>query len=271
MKPLKSSYHDLHRIFEQSITVREIAEPLSSFDESQPAGKAKKFMEARDFDVVGVRSEGTIIGYVQREDLRSGVVGEFVTAFDDDLVLHESDPLLTALEAMKNQRWVFVRFLGNPSGIITRGDLQKAPMRMWLFGLLSLLEMQLLAWIREVHPEDGWRSHLNPDRLTEAESLMEKRRTRNEAIDLASCLQLADKKMIFAKSDLLFEMLAPYSKRAWEKLMRDVENLRNNLAHSNDLESEEWPRIADIVEEVEALLKKMEGGEFGTPCKETKS
>lgn len=40
--------------------------------------------------------------------------------------------------------------------------------------------------------------------------------------------------------------------------MKDAESLRNNLAHANDLGSENWPKIAETVEKVEALLRNLE-------------
>lgn len=156
MKHLKSSFRDLHRLFEQSITVRDIAEPLASFDQDYPAPRASEFMASRGFDVVGVRREGSIEGYALQEDLTSGNVGDHLRDLEEGDMLRESDPLLRALESLKTRNWIFIRFLGDPSGVVTRGDLQKAPMRMWLFGLISLLEMQMLRCIRGINENDDW-------------------------------------------------------------------------------------------------------------------
>jgi hypothetical protein len=75
--------------------------------------------------------------------------------------------------------------MGHVSGIITKGDLQKAPLRMWLFGLLSLIEMQLLRLIRTTYPDDTWTQLLSYGRLGKAQQFLEDRQRRNEAIDLA--------------------------------------------------------------------------------------
>jgi len=55
MKHLRSTSSDLRRLFDHSISVREIAEPLASFDADRDAASIRGFMEARNFDVVGVR------------------------------------------------------------------------------------------------------------------------------------------------------------------------------------------------------------------------
>lgn len=55
MKQLKSSINDLRKIFEKSITASYITEPLCSFDETANAIVVKKFMDEKDFDVIGIR------------------------------------------------------------------------------------------------------------------------------------------------------------------------------------------------------------------------
>jgi len=45
MRQLKSTYRDFHRMFRQAVTVREIAEPLISFERNQPAPRMQAFME----------------------------------------------------------------------------------------------------------------------------------------------------------------------------------------------------------------------------------
>jgi hypothetical protein len=259
MKQLKSSYQDLHRIFRHSITAREIAEPLASFEMDYPAPKVRDFMEARDFDVVGVRSDGVIAGYVTRESLGSDTVGEYMVSVEDKDGINESDSLLDALESLRASRWVFIRFLGNPNGIITRGDLQKAPMRMWLFGLISLLEMQLLRRIRDTYPQDEWKDYLSPNRLEAAQRIFDERQRKNDSIDLAECLQIGDKKTIFRKSEKLFGLVGFNGFKKWDQFMRDVEDLRNKLAHSNGIASESWPEIASLVSGIEQCLLRLEG------------
>jgi hypothetical protein len=258
MKHLKSSYQDLHRIFRNSITAREIAEPLASFEKEHPAPKVRKFMEERDFDVVGVREDGVITGYVLRESLGSDTVGDYMRPFSELEVIDESNPLLDTLEALRYSRWVFIRFLGNPSGIVTRGDLQKAPMRMWLFGLISLLEMQLLRRIRDVYAQNEWQEYLTSGRLEAAQRIYEERKRRNDLIDLAECLQLADKKTIYKKSPKLFELLDFETPGDWNNFMIEVENLRNKIAHSNGIASEAWPSIAHVAGNIERNLVRLE-------------
>ena len=64
----QSEYYDVHRVFLRSFTVRDIAEPLLSFDATTPAADAKAAMTARGFQVAGLRRDGSVMGYVVLED-----------------------------------------------------------------------------------------------------------------------------------------------------------------------------------------------------------
>ena len=131
---------------------------------------------------------------------------------------------------------------------------------MWLFGLISLIEMQLLRIIRDYYPDDSWKHKISENgRLKKAEDLFEKRRQRNEAIDLADCLQFCDKRDIVLKSDELCRLLGFDSTATCEQL-KSLEDLRNELAHSQDIITGNRPRIVDLVGQAEDILRKCEKG-----------
>lgn len=259
MKQLKSSLGDLRRLFARTITLRDIAEPLVSFDHSQSAATVRSFMETREFDVVGVREHGVVTGFLVRDDLEGPTAGEHRRPFSPDLVLPDGEPLLSAFAALRERRHVFITVLGHVGGIVTRGDLQKAPVRLWLFGLVSLLEMQMLRVVRERYPNDAWTELLTEERVAGAKRVFDERRRRNEENDLSDCLQLGDKATVLMKDPELFALSGFASKRALETFFKDVGALRNALAHSNDILSGRWPALVDLVTDLESLLERLEG------------
>ena len=261
MKHLKSSLNDLRELFEHSITVRHISEPLASFDADHPAAQVLEFMDKKDYDVVGVRKDGLVSGYVRKEDLSledGNKVGVHLVTFEPKELLSETIPLVNVFEVLRNSPRAFVLILGQVGGIVTKGDLQKVPVRMWLFGLISLIEMQLLRIIRDYYPDDSWKHKISENgRLKKAEDLFEKRRQRNEAIDLADCLQFCDKRDIVLKSDELCRLLGFDSTAIYEQL-KSLEELRNELAHSQDIITGNRPRIVVLVGQAEDILRKCE-------------
>jgi hypothetical protein len=258
MKQLKSSLGDLRRLFVWTITLRDIAEPLASFDDVQPAADVRAFMEQREFDVVGVRERGVVTGYTTRAPLIRGTAGQHRIMFGAEDVLPDSEGLPSAFAALRERRHVFVTVLGHVGGIVTRGDLQKAPVRLWLFGLVSLLEMQMLRVVRERYPDDAWSPLLSEERLTGVRQVFAERRRRNEENDLSDCLQLGDKATILMKDPELFALSGFPSKRALELFFKEVGALRNALAHANDILAGRWPALVGLVSSLEGLLERLE-------------
>ena len=259
MKHLKSSLADMRTLFTRSVTARHLAEPLVSFDGTSDAMVTRSFMERRDFDVVGVRVDGTTLGYVRREDLQGGTLERFSNVFDEARdIVYEHDTLTTVLERLVEQPIVYVRMIGQVSGIITKGDLQKAPVRMWLFGLVSLLEMHLLRIIRARFEADGWTVRLKAKRLKAAQRILDHRLQRNEAIDLADCLQLSDKAAVIASVPELRTGLGLGEEESALSLFYEITELRNQLAHAHDIVSGNWPRLAELARDIEEVVAACE-------------
>jgi hypothetical protein len=258
MKHLKSSLPALRALFDRSITIRDIAEPLVSFDAEHPAPQIRSFMEEKDYDLVGVRQDGLVTGYARRVDLLRGNLGGYHVPFEPAELVPETTPILNALQTVQEHSRAFVVILGHIGGIVTRGDLQKAPVRMWLFGLISLIEMQLLRIIRDQYPGDSWREKINENRLEEAEKLLKERKQKNIEIDLADCLQFCDKRDIVLANADLRRAVGFDSRSKGKVLLKNLEDLRNVLAHAQDIITGRWPGIVDLASSAEDFLRRCE-------------
>lgn len=257
MKHLKTSLKELRDLFENTITVRKIAEPLVSFDGEHSAETARGFMEKRNFDVMGVREDGEVAGYVRRIDLTGEQVRDHLVSFKGTVV-PDGAPLVSVIQTLRHHDAVFVSVFDRVSGIVTRGDLQKAPVRMWLFGLISLVEMQMLRLIRCRFPDDSWCELLNEKRITSAKNLLADRRKRNLETDLSDCIQWCDKRDILLKDPQLFRLGVFGNRDAGDQFLKQLEQLRNDLAHAQDIIKGRWPELADIVIQSENFLQRLE-------------
>lgn len=261
LKHLKSTSVELRRLFERAIAIREIAEPFRSFDADRDVAPIRTFMDDRNFDVVGIREEGRLTGYVHRQNLSGGPARNYVISFRTEDTLSENEPLLSAIEALRSRPHLFITVLGEVGGIVTKGDLQKAPVRLWLFGMISLIEMQMLRLLRQRLPEGAWEDLLTPARLDAAHKIFNERRRRNEEAhvsDFSDCLQICDKATIFLKHDELAGIASFPSRAAGQRFFSFLEALRNDLAHSNDILRGRWPELAERVVEGESLLRRLE-------------
>lgn len=262
MKHLKSTSQNLRDLFEQTITVRFIAEPLRSFDVNSEASKIKSFMEQRDYDVIGIRRNGLMIGYIAKEELLDGAVIADIRHFDPTELVNDTTNLVEVFRMLRTRPQVYVIYLNEVCGIVTKGDLQKAPVRMWLFGLVSFLEMQLLRVIRGCYPNESWSVYLKDSRLEKARKRFDERKAKNEQIDLADCLQFCDKRDILKSSDKIKTLAGIESPGQVEDFLKKAEDLRNNLAHAQDIISGLWPEVAETIEWIKSLLENMEKVDF---------
>jgi len=259
MKQLKSSIEDLREIFEKGITARHITESLCSFDESAIAQEVKNILDEKDYDVVGVRTKGIINGYACKKDLAEGQLGEYFKNFDSREILPDTISISEVLKVIIGFNHVFISSFGNVAGIITRGDLQKIPMRMWLFSLISLIEMQMLRIIRDRYPEKSWYKDelISPGRREKVEKLFDERKKKNEEIDREDCLQFCAKREIISETEDLLKKLQ-YDKKEFCKLLKELEKIRNNLAHAQDIITADWPNIITLSKKAEEFLKTCE-------------
>jgi hypothetical protein len=92
-------------------------------------------------------------------------------------------------------------------GIVTRADLQKPPVRLILFGLITLFEMHLTYLVRHFYPDEGYLSKLSKPRIRAAQELMSERKERNEDLDFIDCLQFGDKTNLVLSKDEIAQLL----------------------------------------------------------------
>ncbi len=234
------------RTFTESFTARDIAEPLASFDEGTSSEDVRNFMEAKGVEVVGIRQAGQIAGYVENNSLTNGACGQFQRPLGEVSVVSDDVPLLRVLSELNRSRFVFVTVLGAVGGIITAADLQKPPVRMWIFGVVTLIEMRFLDLIETHCPEDSWKEYLSDGRLQKAQALVDERSRRNQRVRQLDCLQFSDKGQIVARHEGIRQLTIFSSRRQAEDAIRKLEQLRNNVAHAQDISKPDLETIVQL-------------------------
>ena len=252
----RNSYYDIDKIFLRGLTVRDIAEPLPSFESQSPVEQVQEVMDHHHLQVAGVRKNGFVTGYFERTELgESGFCGQYCHPILEAKILKESAPLSDLVLALNQVPYLFVNFLGEVSGIVTRADLDDPPVRMWLFGLITLIEMRFLTLIELNFEGDSWQKYLSNSRLEKAAKLQAERHRRNQDPSLLDCLQFADKGQIIIRDENLRKKIGFASRKRGGEAIKDLEKLRNNLAHAQDIVSLDWETIVSISENLEAVVR----------------
>jgi len=252
-----TSFAELSTMLEAGLVASAIAEPLRCCAVNELASDVRAELERLDFDVAGViDTPGRVVGWVQRASLVEDVCGKHVAAFEPHHLVSDATPLIEIIRMLADFERVYVVVRRGVSAIITRADLRKPPVRLLLFGLVSLLEMHLSYWTRELFPNDSWKEQLAEARQAKVAELLAARRARNEQISEIECLQLCDKRDILASHEQARGMLGLDSKTKAIKVLKAIEYMRDRLAHSQDDFTGEggWPEFARTVEDIERIL-----------------
>lgn len=266
--------YDVNMLFDKGITVSAIFEPLESCPANANAQEIKKILKKRDFNVAGVMEseDSDIVGYVLRSDLESGIVGDHLRMINPGVLIADSTPIRDLFELLSDKDYLFVLNKTRIEGIVTQSDLNKPPVRIYLFSLVSLLEMHLGFWIRSYYENELWKKDLSPGRFEKANDLYIDRKNRNQEIDLFECLQFSDKRDLLLKNEKLRCILSIKSKKKGEVSLKHAEDLRNSLAHSQkDVSSGMgWNIIFETISWMERLITKSDNDIEKRDSKRTK-
>jgi hypothetical protein len=247
----------MQHLLNEGITAKDIAEPLLSFDDEKDAIAARNFMRRRRLRLIGIRKGGCVAGYAFSKDIKEGRLGDHLRPFQEDNVVLSDSSLAEVIGVLDRTDPCFVSILGRPGAVITRSDIQKPPVRMWLFGMVTTIEMYIVRTIEERHPDEGWRGMLTEGRLKKAEETQVERRRRGQTASLLDCLQLSDKARILTRDPEMRDDFGFESAKAGKRAVKGLESLRNNLAHSQDIVTHDWPAISFIASRVDRILTRI--------------
>ena len=251
---ITASQQRLRRVFLENFSAADIAEPLASFDAGSPAAEVLAVMARRAYKVAGIRKDGAICGYVRQEELAQGTCGDAVHPFEDGDVVPDTAAFPDLVTRLNDRPRLFVTVLGQIGGIVTKTDLQKPPVRMWLFGMITIIEMGLTRIIESAYPDGSWRQCLSEGRLQKAEALLEERQRRNQDLGLLHCLQFSDRGQVVLRNEELRKQAGFVSRSRGEQTVKELEALRNNLAHSQDIISCDWNIIVRLIEHLDIFF-----------------
>jgi len=231
----------------QLFSARDIAESLLSFDNDTSVSKANNAFNYYKQSVASIRINGRVQGFVKQERLKGEVCGESMRHYTVDQVIKGTGSLSDVIHILTRHDFCFVSIYGEVTAVITREDINKPQVRMWLFGLVTMIETSLTQLIEKVYPEDTWKAVLSAGRLQKTEMIWDERKRRNLHCKLIDCLQFSDKAgILITDKDSLTLMGFETGKQA-KKIIKELESLRNHLAHSQDIVAHDWAQIARLV------------------------
>jgi hypothetical protein len=253
--PGGSGASSLRRFFYDGFTASDLAEPLISWDAERSALEIRTAMEERCLRMAGVRRHGLVEGFVRREELAGGCLGDHAVAFGEHHLVDPRAPLHRVVQALEDHDGLFLAPFGSVAGIVTRTDLEKPPGRMWLFGLLTVVETAITESLRSNFPGESWTELLSPARIAKARALQQERLRMGDRSELLDCLQFGDKGYALFKDAVAREQFGFTSRRQARDVIRDIERLRNALAHTQPVVPAHWDTILRFAAALDEILE----------------
>ena len=256
MPLIKSIPTRLKKLSQEGFTAMDVAEPLVSFDAEKQARAVKDFMVERDFDLIGVRRDGLVCGYALSEELGGGTCGDYIHPFGEFDFVPDTASLVEVIKSLKVNGRCFVSLLNTIGAIVTFSDLEKPSFRMWLFGSITVAEMTISKEIQRLFPNDSWQSFLSEGRRRKAQNLLQERKRRNQVADLLDCLQLSDKGQLLLRDKKMIQEMGFGTRKEGLRMFKQLETLRNHLAHSQDIIKIGWDIIVELALRTEKLYER---------------
>lgn len=181
------------------------------------------------FDQMPVSDGVHIIGVVEPLSIHgAGTVRDYIQPLQESMLVAAHQPLADFLPVLADQPSYRLVLKGTRiSGIVTRSDVLKLPVRLLAFALVTHLEMTMSALIqRRWTHTDAWLAALPSKRkqnVLRKQSLFQQRRQEPPLIELT---EFADKRTLVARG---YGLAA-----AFEDELKDVEELRHKIAHAGN-------------------------------------
>jgi hypothetical protein len=250
----KAGEHGI-RLFMEAFAARDIQEPLLSFDAATVNRLPPGEWPWANGVIAGVRENGVVSSYLTRDDPAEDGPPRIRTIDQRQLVVLEAS-LTDVIHVLTHFTYCFVELNGAVVGVIGRADIEKPVVRMWLFGIIILIEVQVVELIRAWWPDSSWIECVSEGRLEKARQLQLERIRRGFAADLLDCLQFSDKLQVALQNQTFLETAGFASTSAAKKVSKDLEALRNNLAHGQDVTKHDWPQIVRLARRIQQKYGK---------------
>jgi hypothetical protein len=233
----------------EGICALDVAEALLSVD----AAAVEQRSIPPDVDVLGVRQAGRMTGYVHLPlDKESGV-----QPISPEQIVPQTAGLAEVIRVLGDFTCCFVEVLGEVAGLVTREDMEKPPVRMWLFGILTIVETYCSRKLEAFFPDRSWTEHVSPNRLEKAEALQAERKRRGMHTPLVDCMQLSDKLEVLIRLPEMREDFGLQSRSEGKRITKDLEALRNNLAHNQPVAEMSWETLTLMAQRLERILTRI--------------
>lgn len=243
---------------QQSLPVRLIMVPRSQIQTCSFGDPASDVVRrnSEEFSYVPVADgDGNIVGMYHSaqwfgREAPDLAIDPHILNLGDNMMIDAKASILDFIVGIDRFPTLLVRTEDRISGLACASDLQKLPVRMALFGLVTGFEMALAQRIEmQWNGRPGWLDRLSRNRQQKLRDRVEYLRRTDAYVDMLEATQLSDKFNIALRGGLLSG-----SERQLRSQFQEIEHLRNDLAHANNY-AESPGRARRLAQTVRDILR----------------
>lgn len=201
-----------------------------------PPSTAAEWLATNGYDAAPIQQDGDVAGFIHEDDVTVDDDGETLKEYLTPLTIEylmsgdaAFEEVLTALIEKP------VYFLGGNSritGILTRADLNTAPVRIYLFDRITYLEEHLRELILTNAP--NWKqTPVTVDEIDDIENRYTDAQTANVELDEIHYAQFSTLNTIISNVEACWQTCDFSTKEQAGSRLHEINELRNDVAHAN--------------------------------------
>jgi hypothetical protein len=219
-------------------------------------------MDRYDHDVAPVTKNGDMQWFVEREDLRNSdpflPLRDVAKNISVKHIISEQTKMVDLLGLLAKEEFFFVIGKKELTGIVTCADLNKRPVKMLFYLLISELEARLVDMIKCRFPriKDSLQ-HLRASQRTEIEEIHKGSKQGNSEISIEEYFTTSDVMTIVERDEPLRKQLQYKSREQAEKNLDPIIIMRNTIMHPRSLiaDKKEAQKLKQRYDTITDLLK----------------
>jgi hypothetical protein len=217
---------------------------------------AKELSDKTGYEVIPIKNEARISAYYERKN-------NLIQEIKVDNLISWGSSVSSCLRLFHGNEFFFVNRENAIVGFVNHADLDKVPVRLLFYVLLSKLEAALVNVITSVYKNDSWSDLLSHERMDKIRQIFDAKKKQGFEIDLVSCLNLSDMLTIVQTSTTLLKTLDFQSRSECEKICGGLDLLRNAIMHtiSPTLLADGTEKLLERLEKLLELTRRCEGAQ----------
>ena len=233
---LASTVTDMPRDLYDCTAAELATHSVEYLEHDTPPSDAAAWLNENGYDAAPVYADNDPIGFIHTDDVTTdddgNTLDDHLTPLTIDYMISGDTSFTAVLSALIENP---VYFLGGPNhvtGILTRADLNTAPVRIYLFDRITYLEEHLRELILDKKPD--WKTTpVTANELDNIEDRYEDAQAANVALEEIHYASFSALETIVTSVEACWQTCGFSAKGGADSRLHEVTDLRNDVAHAN--------------------------------------